>query len=244
MVLRRAAIARAPRGTRVARRRDVRWTVRVATEHEVSPGFVREHTRRGRAALVPEVALRLADDVVALWEALEAGEVDPGSDPPFWAAAWPGGQALARYVLDHPKVVAGRTVLDLGAGSGLVAIAALQAGAARVLASEVDPYGRAAVAANAEDNGVGPLTVTGDLLDGEPDGAIDVVLAGDVCYDREMTERVLPFLGKAWLGGAAVYLGDPGRPYVPRDGLLEVATFDVPDTEGPQVRRTTVWRLP
>ena len=216
----------------------------MTTERWVSPDVIRDHTRPGRPELVPEVTLRLADDVVALWEALEAGEVGPGSDPPFWAAAWPGGQALARYVLDHPEVVAGRTVLDLGAGSGLVAIAALQAGAARVVASEVDPYGRAAVTANAEDNGGGPLVVTGDLLDDEPDGAIDVVLAGDVCYDREMTERVLPFLGKAWLGGAAVYLGDPGRPYVPRDGLVEMATFDVPDTEGPQVRRTTVWRLP
>lgn len=216
----------------------------MSAQSEVSPTFVREHTRPGRAALVPEVTLRVADDVVGLWEALEAEEVDPGSAPPFWAAAWPGGQALARYVLDHPAVVAGRTVLDLGAGSGLVAIAALRAGAARVIASEVDPYGRAAIEANAEDNGVGPLTVAGDLLDGEPDGSVDVVLAGDVCYDREMTERVLPFLGRAWLGGAAVYLGDPGRPYVPREGLLEMATFDVPDTEGPQVRRTTVWRLP
>jgi len=210
----------------------------------VSPDFVRAHTRPGRPSLVPEVGLHLADDVVALWEALEAGDVDPGSDPPFWAAAWPGGQALARYVLDHPEVVAGRTVLDLGAGSGLVAVAALQAGAVRVVASDVDPYGRAAIAVNAELNGVGPVEVTGDLLDGEPDASIDVVLAGDVCYDREMTARVLPYLGKAWLGGAAVYLGDPGRPYVPREGLVEVATFDVPDTEGPQVRRTTVWRLP
>jgi predicted nicotinamide N-methyase len=210
----------------------------------VTSEFVRAHTRPGRPSLVPEVRLQVADDVVALWEALEAGEVDPGSEPPFWAAAWPGGQALARYVLDHPDVVAGRTVLDLGAGSGLVAVAALQAGAASVLASDVDPYGRAAIAVNAELNGVGPVEVTGDLLDGEPDPGIDVVLAGDVCYDREMTARVLPFLGKAWLGGAAVYLGDPGRPYVPREGLVEVATFDVLDTEGPQVRRTTVWRLP
>jgi predicted nicotinamide N-methyase len=216
----------------------------VTTERWVSPDFIRDHTRPGRPALVPEVTLRLADDVVALWEALEAGEVDPGSDPPFWAAAWPGGQALARYVLDHPEVVAGRTVLDLGAGSGLVAVAALQAGAARVLASDVDPYGRAAIGVNAELNGVGPVDVTGDLLDGEPDDGIGVVLAGDVCYDREMSGRVLPFLGKAWLGGAAVYLGDPGRPYVPKEGLVEMATFDVPDTEGLQVRRTTVWRLP
>ena len=210
----------------------------------MSPEFVRAHTRPGSPSLVPEVRLQVADDVVALWEALEAGDVDPGSDPPFWAAAWPGGQALARYVLDHPQVVAGRTVLDLGAGSGLVAVAALRAGAASVLASDIDPFGQAAIRVNAELNGVGPVEVTGDLLDGEPDPAIEVVLAGDVCYDREMTARVLPFLGRAWLGGAAVYLGDPGRPYVPREGLVEVATFDVPDTEGPQVRRTTVWRLP
>lgn len=210
----------------------------------VSPAFVRAHTRPGRPPLVPEISVSVADDVVALWEALEEGQVDPGSDPPFWAAAWPGGQALARHVLDHPEIVAGRAVLDLGSGSGLVAVAAAMAGAASVLASEVDPYGRVAVLVNAEDNGVGPIAVTGDLLDGEPDAALDVVLAGDVCYDREMTARVLPFLGRAWLNGAAVFLGDPGRPYVPRDGLLEVATFDVPDTEGPQIRRTTVWRLP
>jgi predicted nicotinamide N-methyase len=212
----------------------------------VSPEFVRAHTRPGRPTLVPEVSLQVAADVVALWEALEQaqGLTTPGSDPPFWAAAWPGGQALARYVLDHPEIVADRTVLDLGAGSGLVAIAALQAGAARVVASEVDPYGRAAIAVNVQLNNVGPVDITGDLLDGEPDAGVDVVLAGDVCYDREMTARVLPYLGKAWLGGAAVYLGDPGRPYVPREGLVEVATFDVPDTEGPQVRRTTVWRLP
>jgi len=216
----------------------------VTADRRVSPDFVRAHTAAGRPALVPEVSLQIADDVVALWEALEAGEVDPGSDPPFWAAAWPGGQALARYVLDHPEVVADRVVLDLGAGSGLVAVAALRAGARRVVASDVDPYSRAAIEVNAGVNGVGPVDVVGDLLDGAPDPDIDVVLAGDVCYDREMTARVLPFLGQAWLGGAAVYLGDPGRPYVPREGLVEVATFDVPDTEGPQLRRTTVWRLP
>ena len=209
----------------------------------VDAEFTRAHTRPGRPTLVQEITLRVADDVVALWEAMEEHR-GPMSEPPFWAAAWPGGQALARYVLDHPETVAGRTVLDLGSGSGLVAVAALLAGAATVIASEIDPYGRAAITANAEDNGVGPMTVTDDLLDADPDDDLDVVLAGDVCYDREMSERVLPFLGKAWLGGAAVYLGDPGRPYVPKEGLVEVATFDVPDTEGPQVRRTTVWRLP
>jgi predicted nicotinamide N-methyase len=203
-----------------------------------------EHTRSARPALVPEVVLRVADDVVGLWEALEQEQVGPGSEPPFWAAAWPGGQALARYVLDHPDVVAGRTVLDLGAGSGLVAIAARLAGAREVIASEVDPYGRAAVGVNAAENGVGPVVVRGDLLDEEPLPGVDVVLAGDVCYDRAMTERVLPFLGRAWLGGATVLLGDPGRPYLPREGLVAVAAYDVPDTEGSQVRRTTVWRLP
>jgi predicted nicotinamide N-methyase len=216
----------------------------VATDPVVPASFIRAHTRPGRPSLVPEVGLLVADDVVALWEALEAGQVDPGSDPPFWAAAWPGGQALARYVLDHPDVVAGRVVLDLGAGSGLVAVAALLAGAHEVVASEVDAYGMAAIAANAEDNGVGPVTVRGDLLDEEPDPGVDVVLAGDVCYDRTMTERVLPYLGKAWLGGATVFLGDPGRPYLPKEGLVSVAEFDVPDTEGPLTRRTTVWRLP
>jgi predicted nicotinamide N-methyase len=216
---------------------------------DVPTAFVRAHTRAGRPPIVPEITLRVADDVVALWEALEQGGAGPGSEPPFWAAAWPGGQAIARYVLDHPEVVAGRTVLDLGAGSGLVSVAAAMAGATRVIASEVDPYGRAATTVNAEDNAVGPVVVTGDLLDEEPDPGVDVVLAGDVCYDRVMTQRMLPFLGKAWLGGAAVFLGDPGRPYLPREGLVAVADFDIPDAEPSpasltQVRRTTVWRLP
>jgi predicted nicotinamide N-methyase len=216
---------------------------------DVPADFIRAHTRPARPPLVPEVGLRVADDVVALWEAMEQGQVDPGSDPPFWAAAWPGGQALARYVLDHPEVVEGRTVLDLGAGSGLVAIAAALAGARAVIASDVDPYSLAAVAVNAEDNGVGPFAVVGDVLDEPPDERLDVVLAGDVCYDRAMTERVLPFLGRAWLGGAAVFLGDPGRAYVPREGLVSVAEYDVPETEPSPThptgaRRTTVWRLP
>lgn len=196
-----------------------------------------------RPGLVPEITLLVATDVVALWEALEvqAGEVP--SEPPFWAAAWPGGQALARFVLDAPEFVAGRSVLDLGSGSGLVAIAAALAGARRVVASEIDPFGAAAVAVNAADNGVGPFDVVGDVLHtGPPD--VDVVLAGDVCYDRAMSERVLPYLDAARARGSVVLLGDPGRPYVPHDRLTAVATSDVPDTEGPQVRRTTVWQLP
>ncbi|WP_222195190.1 class I SAM-dependent methyltransferase [Modestobacter italicus] len=207
-----------------------------------TPDFLRAHTRLARPTLVPEVQLHVADDVVALWEAMETEGGGAGQDPPFWAAAWPGGQALARHVLDHPELVAGRQVLDLGAGSGLVAVAALQAGAAGVLASDVDPYSHAAVALNAEVNGVAGIELAGDVLDEEP--AVDVVLAGDVCYDREMTARVLPFLGAAWLRGATVLLGDPGRAYVPKEGLLAQAEYDVPDADGGQVRRTTVWRLP
>jgi predicted nicotinamide N-methyase len=208
----------------------------------VSAEFVRAHTQPVRPALVPEITLLVAADVVALWEALEGEQGATPSDPPFWAAAWPGGQALARYVLDHPGVVAGRSVLDLGAGSGLVAVAALLAGARSVVASEIDPVGRTAIAVNAQVNGLTGLLVTGDVLDQEP--AVDVVLAGDVCYDRIMSERVLNFLDAARARGADVFLGDPGRPYVPAERLDPVAVVDVPDTEGPQVRRTTVWRLP
>ena len=208
----------------------------------VPPAFVRAHTRPVRPVLVPEVSLLVAADVVALWEAMEERGSAP-SEPPFWAAAWPGGQALARYVLDHPDVVAGRSVLDLGSGSGLVAVAAGLAGATRLVASEIDPFGMTAIGLNAELNGTAPIEVVGDLLDaGPPD--VDVVLAGDVCYDRTMSERVLPYLDAARARGAEVFLGDPGRPYVPHERLTSVATFDVPDTEGPQVRRTTVWRLP
>ena len=210
---------------------------------EVSPAFLRAHTTPARPTLVPEVQLLVADDVVALWEAMETEGGGAGQDPPFWAAAWPGGQALARHVLDHPELVAGRRVLDLGAGSGLVAVAALLAGASAVVASDVDPYSHTAIALNTELNAVTGVEVVGDVL-GEDPPDVDVVLAGDVCYDRDMTARVLPFLGTAWLRGAAVFIGDPGRAYVPKEGLLEQAAYDVPDADGGQVRRTTVWRLP
>ncbi|MDK3257614.1 class I SAM-dependent methyltransferase [Blastococcus capsensis] len=214
----------------------------------VPPEFVRAHTRPVRPALVPEVELLVAADVVALWEAMETELGRTSTDPPFWAAAWPGGQALARYVLDHPELVAGRRVLDLGAGSGLVSVAAIRAGAAAVLASDVDPFALTAVAVNAELNGTAGITPVGDVLgDGPPD--VGLVLAGDVCYDREMTDRVLPFLAAARAGGAVVLIGDPGRIYLPEDRLIALAVYDVPDTEPSptqptSVRRTTVWRLP
>ena len=202
--------------------------------------FVRAHTRPERPTLVPEVELLVAADVVALWEAMEEARGGPAEEPPFWAAAWPGGQVLARYVLDNPGVVAGRTVLDLGSGSGLVAVAAALAGAGAVVASEIDPFGITAIGLNAQLNGVTGIRVVGDVLDGEPP-PVDVVLAGDVCYDRTMTEQVLPFLDRARARGAEVLVGDPGRMYLPRARLTELAAYDVPDTEGPAIRRATVW---
>lgn len=210
--------------------------------------FIRAHTRAARPSLVPEVQLLVAADVVALWEAMAVEQGRTAQEPPFWAAAWPGGQALARHVLDHPELVAGRTVLDLGAGSGLVAVAAVLAGATRVVASEVDPFGLAAIPENAALNGVAGIEPVGDLLGAAPP-AVDVVLAGDVCYDRLMTEQVLPFLDAARAAGAEVLVGDPGRPYLPHDRLVEASVHDVPETEGDpaapaRLRRTTVWRLP
>lgn len=213
----------------------------------VPAAFVEAHTRPAHPSLVPEVTLRVADDVVALWEAMADERGEEAEQPPFWAAAWPGGQVLARHVLDAPEVVAGRRVLDLGSGSGLVAIAAALAGAATVVASEIDPFGATAIAVNAEVNGVSGIRVVGDLLGGPPGaggvGQVDVLLAGDICYDREMTERVLPFLDRARAAGVEVLIGDPGRMYLPVDRLTAVAVHDVPETEGPGLRRATVWRL-
>jgi predicted nicotinamide N-methyase len=208
----------------------------------VPASFVRAHTRPAHPSLVPEVTLLVADDVVALWEAMEDERGRAADSPPFWAAAWPGGQVLARYVLDTPAVVAGRRVLDLGSGSGLVAIAAALAGAAEVVASEIDEFGATAIPLNAEVNGAGGIRVVGDLLAGPPPD-VDVVLAGDICYDREMTERVLPFLDRVREAGAEVLIGDPGRMYLPVDRLTALAAHDVPETEGPGLRRSTVWRL-
>ena len=205
--------------------------------------FILDHTRPARPSLVPEIELRVAADVVVLWEAMEEERGRPAEQPPFWAAAWPGGQVLARYVLDRPAVVAGRAVLDLGSGSGLVAVAAAMAGADTVTASEIDPFGAAAIPLNAQLNAVSVISVVGDVLSAPPP-ADGVVLAGDVCYDRTMTERVLPYLDAARARGCEVLVGDPGRPYLPHERLEAVAAYDVPDTEGRGDRRTTVWRLP
>lgn len=206
-------------------------------------GFVQDHTRLAPVPLVPELLLHQADEPIGLWEHTERG-AGTQQPPPFWAFAWAGGQALARYVLDDPALVAGRRVLDLATGSGLVAVAAARAGAAEVTANDIDPLSLAAAAANAEANGVAITLAEGDLLGGTADH--DVILAGDVCYSREMTGRVMPFLRRGVAAGALVLLGDPGRAYLPRAGLVARATYDVPVTEeleSTTVRLTTVWQV-
>lgn len=179
------------------------------------------HTRLTRPVLVPEIELHLVDDIVELWKI--TGEDAP---PPFWAIAWLGGQALARYVLDHPAEVAGKRVLDLGSGSGLVAIAAAQAGATTVLAADIDPCCATVIPINAAHNGVRIDVTTDDLLTTEPPD-VDVVLAGDVWYEKDMADRVMAWLARS---EARVLLGDPGRAYLPQEGWTQLSSYDIPTT--------------
>ncbi|HZF76212.1 MAG TPA: 50S ribosomal protein L11 methyltransferase [Acetobacteraceae bacterium] len=207
-------------------------------------GFVRAHTLVGRAPLVPEVALHLATEITPIWQATEAWLAREGIAPPFWAFAWPGSQALARLVLDEPARVAGRRVLDFAAGCGLAAIAAMLAGAASAEAAEIDPLAIAATRVNAALNGVEVAAETGDVV-----GAAcrwDVILAGDVSYEAPMTAHILPWLRALAAAGAEVLVADPGRAYLPRDGLLPVARMTVPTTrelEDREERVVTIARL-
>jgi predicted nicotinamide N-methyase len=208
----------------------------------VPADFVRAHTRLAPVPFVPELLLHQADEPIALWERTEAGRGE--QPPPFWAFAWAGGQALARYLLDAPDLVRGREVLDLATGSGLVAIAAARAGARTVTANDIDPLALAAAGANAAANGVRLRLAEGDLL--QTDDRYGVVLAGDVCYSRDMAGRMLAFLRRAAAAGSLVLIGDPGRAYLPTADLTAAAAYDVPVAEALEsvpVRRTTVWRV-
>jgi predicted nicotinamide N-methyase len=200
------------------------------------PDFVLANTEPGHAPLVPEITLRLADEPFALWERADT--------LPYWAFAWAGGQALARHVLDHRDLVAGRRVLDLAAGSGLVAIAAALAGAAEVTATDVDPLAVRAIGVNAHANDAHVTACGDDVLDTDGDDA-EVILAGDVCYDRAMADRVLPFLARAAARGIRVLVGDPGRAHFPKTGFHALATYPVPGTgplEAKDTTVTTVWQ--
>jgi len=209
--------------------------------------FIASATRLQAPPRVPELRLHLADEMTRIWELTEAELGAQGVDPPFWAFAWAGGQAVARHLLDTPAEVEGRTVLDLATGSGLVALAALLAGARHATAVDLDPVAAAAARLNAAANGLADrLTVTvDDLTTGAPP-TVDVVLAGDVCYDRDMTAAVLPWLRRARAAGTRVLLGDPGRAYLPSQGLRRVAEYDVPttaDLEGREVCPSAVYEL-
>jgi predicted nicotinamide N-methyase len=207
--------------------------------------FILAHTRLLAVPLVPEIRLHLAEESLPIWQKTEEELGRANVPPPWWAFAWAGGQALARHLLDSPALVAGCSVLDLGAGSGLAGIAALRAGAARVLAADTDPFALAAIALNARANAVALETTDRDLL-AAPPGPFDIVLVGDLFYERPLAECVLSFLEAARDRGAAVLVGDPRRSYFPRDRFVEVAEFSVPvtrDLEDTEIKRTTVWRL-
>ncbi len=188
--------------------------------------FIRAHTALAAPALVPELRLWTATEITPLWQATEAWLAARNLAPPFWAFPWPGGQALARHVLDHPDLVAGRRVLDFAAGGGIAAIACARAGAAFVEAAEIDPLAASAIALNAAANGVSVRTLTGDVV-GSP-CRWDLILCGDVCYEAPMTAHILP-----WLRGLACVAeglrADPGRAYLPA-GLAAVARYAVPTT--------------
>lgn len=205
--------------------------------------FVLEHTRLQRPPLVPELQLRLADEVMPLWRTMEQDAGGLEVPPPLWAFAWAGGQAVARYVLDHPQMVAGKRVLDFAAGSGLCAIAAFKAGAGHVLAADIDAFALEAVAMNAEVNRVSVATIGHDLLDADPPD-IDLILAGDVCYEQPLAGRVLSWLQAAHQRGVDVLIGDPGRAYFPRDFMMQLAQHDVPtmrELEGVKMKTAGVF---
>ena len=209
-----------------------------------SAAFVVANTALLSPPLVPEIRLRLAHEALPLWERTEEALAEAGVPPPYWAFAWAGGQALARYVLDNPEIVAGRSVLDFASGSGLVAIATMKAGAKSVLASEIDAIARAAIEANADENGVAIMTTGADLI-GE-DRGFDIVLAGDVFYEKPMADRILPWFTGLAERGATIIVGDPGRSYFEKAHFTLLAHYEVPVTralEDSEIKKTGVWRL-
>jgi predicted nicotinamide N-methyase len=207
--------------------------------------FVRRNTAIAAPPLVPEIRLHLASEITPIWQATEESLARSAVPPPFWAFAWAGGQALARYILEHSAEVAGRFLLDFGAGSGLVAIAAAKAGAARVLAAEIDHFAAAAIATNATLNEVVVTVTTADVID-TADPRWEVVAAGDVCYEQPMAARVARWLAALAGRGCLVLLGDPGRAYLPANRLRERARYLVPtsrELEGRDTRDGVVWQV-
>lgn len=207
--------------------------------------FIRAQTAIAPPPLTPEIRLHLASEVTPLWQATEASLARQQLPPPYWAFAWAGGQALARYLLDHRDVAAGQDALDFGAGSGLVAIAARMAGARRVTAAEIDPFATAAIAMNARLNNVAVTVEASDVI-GRAAAPWTLILAGDMCYERPLAERLADWLRERVRRGTTVLLGDPGRAYLPKTGLTELARYVVPtplELEDRTERVGIVWRL-
>jgi len=208
--------------------------------------FIRDNTRLQPPPHAPELSLHLADEITPIWKLTEDALEAIGLPPPFWAFAWAGGQALARYILDHPQTVAGKRVVDFATGSGIVAIAAMKAGAASVLAADIDVFCEAAVGLNAEANGVAVAFTDSNLLHAPPPAA-GVLLAGDICYEKPLAETVMTWLRQGRSAGAEVLIGDPGRTYFRKDDLVKLAEYQVETTrelEDFAVKRTSVWTLP
>ncbi|KFC71577.1 hypothetical protein FG93_02329 [Bosea sp. LC85] len=207
-------------------------------------GFILAQTRLLPVPHASEISLHVAEEATELWQKTEDELAVIGLPPPFWAFAWAGGQALARHLLDHPGIVRGKRVLDFASGSGLVAIAAAKAGAAHVQACDIDAFAAEAIVLNAEANGVSVTATLQDLI-GRDDGW-ELICAGDVCYERAMAESVVGWLSGLVARGAEVLIGDPGRSYLPRERLQELATYKVPVTrslEDAEIKKSTVWRL-
>ncbi|MCE9648672.1 MAG: methyltransferase [Parvibaculum sp.] len=207
--------------------------------------FIRANTILHEPPLIPEIRLHLASEIVPIWQMTEEELEKSGLPPPFWAFAWAGGQALSRYILDHPEVVRGKRVLDFGSGSGLIAIAAMKAGASSVLAADIDAFAVASISLNAEVNNVSVL-VSGDDLVGAANGGWDVILIGDMCYERPLAERIEIWVRGLVAEGAAALIGDPGRTYLPKTGLEKIISYAVKTTrelEDTDVRNTSVWRV-
>ncbi|EHK58485.1 methyltransferase protein [Mesorhizobium alhagi CCNWXJ12-2] len=206
--------------------------------------FILANTSLSAPPHVPEIRLHLADEAHDLWLKTEDELASIGLPPPFWAFAWAGGQGLARYILDHPEIVRGRRVLDFASGSGLVAIAADMAGARGILAADIDPFCEAAVRLNARANGISIEFAGSDVVG--TDGGWDVVLAGDVFYDRPFAERLVPWFSTLHERGSEILVGDPGRSYLPKGRMQALAVYQVPVTralEDADVKKTTVWRF-
>jgi predicted nicotinamide N-methyase len=219
-----------------------------ARARQATPEIIRAGTRLRSVPLVPDIRLYQASDPISLWQRTELTSGRTGLEPPFWAFAWAGGLALARYLLDHPETVRGRHAIDIASGSGLVAIAAAKAGAAEVTAYDIDPVAAVAIRMNAAANGATVLAVCADVLDqgNFPACGADLVLVADAFYQPELAGKVMRFAEGGHARGAAVLLGDFGRDYLPRDRLTPLASYDVPGQrmlEGDDIKRTTIWAL-